>query len=56
MVTSFKRPPNGSFKKLRQEDVTLYLSPGLRARGPVTIDVDGFWKLKRIVIIGDLVA
>ena len=56
MVTSFKRPPNGSFKKFQQGDITLYLSPGLRARGPVVIDVDGFWVLKRIVVIGDFVA
>ncbi len=56
MVTSFKRPENGSFKKFKQGDIILYISPSLKARGPVTIDVDGFWMLKRIVVIGDFVA
>jgi len=56
VVTSFTRPPNGSFKKLKQGEVTIYISPALRAKGPVTIDVDGFWAFKRIVVIGEFVA
>jgi len=54
VVTSFTRPSQGSFKKVKHGEVTLYLSPNLRARGPIIIDVDGFWKLKRIVVIGEL--
>jgi len=38
---------------VKQGDITLFLSTRFKAKGTVTIDVDGFWKLKKIVVIGD---
>ena len=53
MVTSFARAGNMPYRKIKQKDITIFVSPKFRPRGTVTLDVDGFWKLKKVVVVGD---
>jgi hypothetical protein len=53
VVTSFGKIGSISYRKIRQKDIIIFVYPKFRPKGTVTVDVDGFWKLKKIVIMGD---